>query len=160
MSAVEDGPDAALRKLSQQPGVLGYVVLSKKGKPIILFLTDCVPSWSTAKSEINILSSSGIPVKFHNMDNAKALHYAALLERLTATTREFLDKRLFQPDDDAADLKSLRLHTLNHEIVICPEENYTLVVLHKAGEEDSTVIEAKPAEAEEAKKEEEPENNE
>ena len=134
--------------------------LARRVSPIILFLTDAVPSWSNAKSEINLFSSSGIPVKFHNMDNAKALHYAALLERLTATTREFLDKRLFQPDDDAADLKSLRLHTLNHEIVICPEENYTLVVLHKAGEEDSTVIEAKPAEAEEAKKEEEPENNE
>jgi hypothetical protein len=85
------------------------------------------------------------------MDNAKALHYAALLERLTSSTREFLDKRLFQPDDDAADLKSLRLRTLKHEIVICPEQNYTLIVLHKAGAATGAEMRA---EAEDAKKEE------
>lgn len=29
----EDGPDVALRKLTQQFGVLGYVVLNASGKP-------------------------------------------------------------------------------------------------------------------------------
>jgi len=97
----EEGPESSLRKLTQTFGVLGYVILNK----------------------------SGIPVKFHGMENAEAVHYAGLISELVRHAREFLDKKLFR-SDDSSELENIRLRSKKHEIVIAPEENYTLVVIH------------------------------
>ena len=58
----DEGPDASLRKLTSSFGVTAYAILNR----------------------------SGIPIKAHNMDNADALHYAALLSELTLATQLFL----------------------------------------------------------------------
>jgi len=96
----EEGPESSLRKLTQTFGVMGYVILNK----------------------------SGIPVKFSGMEQAEAIHYAGLLSELVRATREFLDKKLFR-SDDSSELENVRLRSKKHEIVIAPEENYTLVVI-------------------------------
>jgi|Hof3ISUMetaT_17_FD_contig_31_404791_length_504_multi_2_in_0_out_0_1 dynein light chain roadblock-type len=96
----EEGPETSLRKLTQTFGVQGYVVLNK----------------------------SGIPVKFHGMESAEAVHYAGLLSELVRHAREFLDRKLFR-SDDSTELENLRLRTRKHEIIIAPEEHYTLVVI-------------------------------
>lgn len=47
---------------------------------------------------------SGIPVQFHGMDQAKALHFAASVSELTRSTRDFLSdvhKRTMDPHNDA-----------------------------------------------------------
>lgn len=133
----EEGPDNSLRKLTQNYGVIGYVVLNR----------------------------SGIPVKSHGMDTAEATQYAGLISELTISTKEFLDKRLFpvqsssshsaqsqshnhynsnlnggndsfsstnnnNSSDPLSELHSIRLRSKKHEIVITPEDNYTLIVIH------------------------------
>jgi hypothetical protein len=62
------------------------------------------------------------------MENAEAVHYAGLLSELVRAAREFLDRKLFR-SDDSTELENLRLRTRKHEIVIAPEEHYTLVVI-------------------------------
>ena len=68
-------------------------------------------------------------MKFHGMENAEAVHYGGLVSELVRASREFLDKKLFR-SDDSTDLDNIRLRTRKHEIVIAPEEHYTLVVIH------------------------------
>lgn len=103
MKGLEDdeGPETSLRKLQQTFGVLGYVILNK----------------------------SGIPVKYHGMESADAVQYAGLLSELVRACREFLERKLFR-SDDSTELENVRLRSRKHEIVIAPEENYTIVVIH------------------------------
>jgi len=103
LSEDEEGPEAILRKLSQTFGVLSYVILNR----------------------------TGIPVKYQGIEAAEAIHYAGLISELTRATREFIDKKLFQPQtQDNQELVTIRLRTKKHEIVITPEENFTLIVVH------------------------------
>jgi len=103
MKGLEDdeGPESSLRKLVQTFGVLGYIILNK----------------------------SGIPVKSHGVEPAEAIHYAGLISELSISAKEFLEKKLFK-SDDSAELLTLRLRSRKHEIVISPEENFTLIVIH------------------------------
>lgn len=41
----------------------------------------------------------GIPVKYHGMESAEAIHYAGLISELAIASKEFLEKKLFKPDD-------------------------------------------------------------
>lgn len=68
-------------------------------------------------------------MKYHGMELAEAVHYAGLMSELVRSSREFLDKKLFR-SDDSTELENIRLRSKKHEIVIAPEENYTLVVIH------------------------------
>lgn len=63
------------------------------------------------------------------MENAEAVHYAGLISELVRHSREFLDKKLFR-NDDSTELENIRLRSKKYEIVISPEEHYTLVVIH------------------------------
>jgi len=97
----DDGPEKSLRQLSQHYGVTGYVILNKSGIPV--------------------KSSSG-------MDSSRAIQVAALISELIVTTREFINKKYIQ--NSSQELCTLRLRTKKSEIIIAPEENYTLVVMH------------------------------
>jgi hypothetical protein len=103
----EEGPEVALRKLTQQFGVLSYVIMNK----------------------------TGIPVKFHGMEGAEATHYAGLASELAISTRELLECQYLsqaqkQRFEDDPELHTIRLRTHKHEIIISPEANFTLIVVH------------------------------
>ena len=107
----DEGPDASLRKLTSSFGVTAYAILNR----------------------------SGIPIKAHNMDNADALHYAALLSELTLATQLFLSSSAqllpsstFSSSPQSSELQSLRLKSRKHEIIVTADDNYTLIVLHNA----------------------------
>lgn len=43
----------------------------------------------------------GIPVKYHGMESAEAIHYAGLISELSISAKEFLEKKLFKSDDNS-----------------------------------------------------------
>ena len=114
----EEGPDASLRKLLTSRGVQCYCVLNR----------------------------SGIPIKAAGMEHTESLQYASLLSELTLATQQFLasSQHLLadvadttSPSDTAgplaafsSELVSLRLKSTQHELIVTPDDNYTLIVLH------------------------------
>ena len=107
----EEGPDASLRKLLSSRGVQCYAVLNR----------------------------SGIPIKAAGMEHTDSLQYASLLSELTLATQQFLasSQQLFATSASSplaasfsSELVSLRLKSAQHELIVTPDDNYTLVVLH------------------------------
>ena len=113
----EEGPDASLRKLLTSRGVQCYAVLNR----------------------------SGIPIKAAGMEHTDSLQYASLLSELTLATQQFLasSQQLLASNTATAtattgtlssswssELVSLRLKSTQHELIVTPDENYTLIVLH------------------------------
>ena len=123
----EEGPDASLRKLLTSRGVQCYAVLNR----------------------------SGIPIKAAGMEHTDSLQYASLLSELTLATQQFLaasqslltsstttttpatasTTNSSSPASSLAasfssELVSLRLKSTLHELIVTPDENYTLIVLH------------------------------
>ena len=99
-----EGPDVILRRLVHNNfGVLGYVILNK----------------------------TGIPVEFYGISQAEATHYAALISGMVDSTRDFLDTSekervpMIEPD-----LRTLRLRTKKHEIIVTPDDDFTFIVIH------------------------------
>jgi hypothetical protein len=100
-------PEMALRKLTQTFGVTSHVILNK----------------------------NGIPVQFFGMEERRANHMAGIFSELVLTCQRFLknDKQYIDVDlslDEELDLVCLRLRSYKNEYIICPEENYTLIVVH------------------------------
>lgn len=114
----EEGPDASLRKLLTSRGVQCYTVLNR----------------------------SGIPIKAAGMEHTDSLQYASLLSELTLATQQFLShsQQLLSSASSvdgsgevgqlggtwSSELVSLRLKSTRHELIVTPDENYTLIVLH------------------------------
>ena len=99
-----EGPDVILRRLVHNNfGVLAYVILNK----------------------------TGIPVEFYGISQAEATHYAALISGMVDSTRDFLDTSekervpMIEPD-----LRTLRLRTKKHEIIVTPDDDFTFIVIH------------------------------
>lgn len=135
----EEGPENSLRKLAGTFGVQNYVILNK----------------------------SGIPIKYHGVDQTEALHQAALLSELTLTTQNFLassstmitppaaSERLAASHSGTLDteLVTLRLKSKKCEIIVTVDENYTLIVTHEPNAKELSAASAAPAAgADEAKK--------
>jgi len=100
------GPELALRKLTQTFGVTGYVILNK----------------------------NGIPIQSHGMTEERAVHFAGIFSELVLAAQMFLSsqKKNIDPSlsDSENELSCLRLRSYKSEYVICPEEHYTLIVVH------------------------------
>jgi len=99
----DDGPESALKRMSQFSGVSGYVIFD---------------------------SMSAIPVKFSaNFSSSQALQVAAVFFPLVVNCKDFLQKKNFHTA--STEVNAIRLRTWKNEIVIAPEENFTLVVFHE-----------------------------
>jgi len=105
----ETDPDQVLQQLSKLSGVKDYVVLNR----------------------------IGIPIKYSmEMTEQRAIRISGLVSELVIAAREFLYKRYPGPAGthstglEPADVVVMRLRTKKNEIIIAPDENYTLVVLH------------------------------
>jgi len=101
----DEGYDGALKRLKEHTGVLLYVILNK----------------------------SGIPVKF-SVEQTRATQYAGLISELVVQTRDFLQAQskhgVSGPFHDSSELVTIRLRSKKHEIIISPDESYTLIVVH------------------------------
>ena len=86
---------------------------------------------------------AGIPVKYQGMEAADAVQYASLLSELVRACREFLERKLFR-SDDSPDLENVRLRSRKHEIIIAPEDNYTIVVIHNPNYTEPVVTKVAP----------------
>ncbi|XP_017155086.1 dynein light chain roadblock-type 1 [Drosophila miranda] len=76
-------------------------------------------------SGIIIVDSFAIPIKT-TMEYTLTVHYAALANNLLAK-----GSKMVQNLDSSNELTALRLRTLNHELMIVPEENFFIVVVQK-----------------------------
>ena len=76
-----------------------------------------------------IMTNEGAPVR-SSMDNSNTTLYANLVYRLLTTCRELLHE-----SDNTNDVKFLRFTTKKNEIMISPDSQYTMVVIHTLPEE-------------------------
>ena len=106
MAEADAGPELALRKLTQTFGVTGYVILNR----------------------------NGIPVQHHGMEEYRAVMMAAIFSELILAAQNFIEKNRKHIDSQMTDAESeltcLRLRTFKNEIIVCPEDGYTLIVQH------------------------------
>ena len=101
--AENQGVEDALRGLTMSFGVTSYVILNK----------------------------TGLPVQYHGMSDKKAIQAAALFSEMALSSQNFLDKKYLEPmSEEAPELLCLRIRTVKHEFVVCPGENFTLIVVH------------------------------
>jgi len=98
----DQGVEDALRGLTMSFGVLSYVILNK----------------------------SGLPVQYHGMDDKSAIQAASLFSEMARSTQNFLDKKYLEPmSEETPELLCLRLRTHKHEFIVCPGENFTVIVV-------------------------------
>lgn len=71
-----------------------------------------------------ILNQEGAPVK-SSLDTKTTEAYASMMHELVATAR-----RLFMDADPNNDLTFMRMRTRKHEIMVAPDKQYVLVVVH------------------------------
>lgn len=76
-----------------------------------------------------ILTCDGVPIK-SSFDAHTTQSYADLSHKLVKSNRE-----LVQANDASNDLKFFRMTTKKHEIMVSPDPQYTLVVIHHPHEE-------------------------
>jgi Roadblock/LC7 domain len=98
----DEAPDVCLRRMMQQPGVQSYV----------------------------IFNSSGIPIKFHGMEQNKALQYSALLSDLNIRAGNFLNADAKDQSDPNDDVVTLRLRTKQGELIIAPDGDFIMAVMY------------------------------
>merc|ERR1712228_900490 len=76
-----------------------------------------------------ILTGEGKTVRT-TFDNASSSNYAEFAYKLIKTTRELL-----QETDSGNDVKFFRLTTKKHEIMMSPDNQYVLLVIHQSQDE-------------------------
>ncbi|XP_022228199.1 dynein light chain roadblock-type 2 [Drosophila obscura] len=77
---------------------------------------------------IMVIDNDGIPIKT-TLDNTLTVHYAATMQTLREKARQVVF------DLDATnEFLFLRMRTLNHEVMLCPKDDYFLVVIQKPSE--------------------------
>ncbi|SPP89548.1 dynein light chain roadblock-type 2 [Drosophila guanche] len=77
---------------------------------------------------IIIVDAFAIPIKT-TMEYTLTVHYAALAHNLLMK-----GSKMTQNLDASNELTALRLRTLNHEVMIVPEENFFIIVVQKPGQ--------------------------
>ncbi|XP_022234905.1 dynein light chain roadblock-type 2 [Drosophila obscura] len=77
---------------------------------------------------IIIVDAFAIPIKT-TMEYTLTVHYTALANNLLLK-----GSKMIQNMDASNELTSLRLRTLNHEVMILPEENFFIIVVQKPGQ--------------------------
>ena len=88
---------------------------------------------ASAKNVIGVivLNNEGAPIKT-SLDQQNTTTYSELAYNLMKQTRE-----LIQVADATNDTKFMRLTTKRNEIMICPDVQYTLVVIHHIQDENN-----------------------
>jgi len=80
-----------------------------------------------------IIRNDGIVIKYENMDMQKAVQTAHLVLDLCAKSKKYI-KELFEPPDN--DVESLRLKTLEFEMIVAQYGDYSLVVIQDTEQHD------------------------
>uniref|UniRef100_A0A7S2SQX1 Roadblock/LAMTOR2 domain-containing protein n=1 Tax=Rhizochromulina marina TaxID=1034831 RepID=A0A7S2SQX1_9STRA len=93
-----------------------------------------------------IIRNDGIVIKYENMDVQKAVQTAHLVLDLCAKSKKYI-KELFEPPDN--DVESLRLKTLEFEMIVAQYGDYSLVVVQDTEQHEDADA---PGEGEEEKK--------
>lgn len=71
-----------------------------------------------------VINQDGIPIRY-TFEPELVTHYAALVHQLVQQARTIVREL-----DSTDDLVTLRVRSKNHELVIAPEKEYTMCVIH------------------------------
>jgi len=70
-----------------------------------------------------VINHEGIPIK-STLENTLSVQYAAQVTQMVDKTRSMI-KEL----DNNNDLTFIRLRTKKHEVLVCPEKEYSMIVI-------------------------------
>uniref|UniRef100_A0A6V1PEV3 Roadblock/LAMTOR2 domain-containing protein n=1 Tax=Heterosigma akashiwo TaxID=2829 RepID=A0A6V1PEV3_HETAK len=76
-----------------------------------------------------VMNNDGIVIKCENMEYKTAVHHAHLVLDLCAKSRKYMRDLLDPPDNE---VESIRLRTIDYEMIIAQHDNFTLVVIQKS----------------------------
>jgi hypothetical protein len=150
----EEGPENSLRKLMSTQGVQGYVILNKSGIPIkyhgmeatealhhsalLSELTLATQLFLSASAQ-TIAAAASASTALATTTSASAASSTALttFSSASASSAPFPSALASAPSSLAStfstDLVSIRLKSRKLELIVTPEDSYTLIVLHNAG---------------------------
>jgi dynein light chain roadblock-type len=97
-----------------------------------------------------VVNNDGIVIKYENMDYKKALHYSHQLLQLYSKASKYTRDLFDAPDNE---VESIRLKTVDYEMVIAQHGNFTVILTQKP-EEEEVAVEVKEGEEGAEKKEE------
>ncbi len=103
-------------------GVVGLIVINHEGIKIMRFIKKPDESESYIDDFIFIIYL-GIPIK-STLENSLSVQYAAQVTQMVDKTRSMI-KEL----DNNNDLTFIRLRTKKHEVLVCPEKEYSMIVI-------------------------------
>lgn len=89
-------------------------------------IEETVKKLTTAKGVkgLIVINQDGIPIRY-TFDPDLVTHYASLVHQLVRQARGIV-----RDLDGADDLVTLRVRSQKHELIIAPEKEYTLCVIH------------------------------
>ncbi len=96
-----------------------------------------------------ILNNDGIVIKYENMSYRTAVHYSHQVLGLTSKASKYIRELFDAPDNE---VESIRLRTLQHELIIAQMGNFTIIATHIKQE---AIVEAAAVAGTEEKKEDE-----
>ncbi|XP_021954922.1 dynein light chain roadblock-type 2 [Folsomia candida] len=70
-----------------------------------------------------VINNEGIPIK-STLENSLSIQYAAHVTPMVDKTRSMIKE--LNPDDE---LTFIRLRTKKHEVLVCPEQEYSMIVI-------------------------------
>mmetsp|Transcript_14130 Transcript_14130/g.18516 ORF Transcript_14130/g.18516 Transcript_14130/m.18516 type:complete len:123 (+) Transcript_14130:106-474(+) len=76
-----------------------------------------------------VMNNDGIVIKWENMEYKTAVHHAHLILDLSAKSRKYMRDLLDPPDNE---VESIRLRTVDYEMIVAQHDNFTLVVIQKS----------------------------
>ena len=149
----EEGPENSLRKLMSTQGVQGYVILNKSGIPIkyhgmeatealhhsallseLTLATQLFLSASAQTIAAAASASTALTITSASVASSTAL---SSFSSPTASSAPFPSALASAPSSLAStfstELVSIRLKSRKLELIVTPEDSYTLIVLHNAG---------------------------
>jgi len=132
----DDGPDASLRHLLMTPGVTSYLILNRTGIPVKYsgMEHNTALHYAAALSELTLAASTFITdtaaiisANAHNVHGA-ASNTNALFGGTSALKSDH--SQIGGASGGNGSLTTFRLKTKRNEIVIAPDEHFTLIVVH------------------------------
>ena len=132
----DDGPDASLRHLLMTPGVTSYLILNRTGIPVKYsgMEHNTALHYAAALSELTLAASTFvtdtaaiISANAHNVHGA-ANNANTLFGSASALKGDH--NQLGGASGGNGSLSTFRLKTKRNEIVIAPDEHFTLIVIH------------------------------
>ncbi|CAL1538178.1 unnamed protein product [Lymnaea stagnalis] len=72
-----------------------------------------------------IVNNNGVPIR-STLDNTTTIHYASQIHGLAAKARSVIKEI-----DSTNDLRFLRVKSKKHEILVAPEQDYSMIVIQK-----------------------------